>query len=67
MSGGVTVRWGFLDRDRAASLEPVLSPDERARAQRFRFRRDRARFVSARGLCAGSSVSNSGWIRGGWS
>jgi 4'-phosphopantetheinyl transferase len=45
-----TVHWGDLDRSDSGSFEGLLSPDERSRAESFRFQRDRSRFVSARGL-----------------
>jgi len=38
-----------LPAARLQSLEGILSADERVRAERFLFRRDRARFVAARG------------------
>lgn len=38
-----------VDADRLEHLARVLSPDERERAGRFRFQRDRDRFISGRG------------------
>jgi len=39
-----------LDEEKAAPLEQTLSNDERARAERFRFERDKKHFIVARGL-----------------
>jgi 4'-phosphopantetheinyl transferase len=48
----IRVWWTDLDRPECetASLATILSADERARADRFRFDRDRQRFTVARGL-----------------
>ena len=40
----------FLDSEDARRLEKVLTEDERARASRFVFPRDRDRFISGRGI-----------------
>jgi 4'-phosphopantetheinyl transferase len=48
--GDVHVWLAALDSLRAWKLHGHLSPDEVARADRFRFPRDRQRFVAARGL-----------------
>ena len=50
--GEVHVWWAALDLDtqRVAHLADSLSPDERARAERFHFDRDRVRFIAARGV-----------------
>lgn len=45
-----TVRWARLQGAGAGEFEPVLSPDERARSERFRFSADRERYVITRGL-----------------
>lgn len=50
MSALATVHWGRLDGCYVASLEPLLSADERRRAESFRFKRARDRFVTARGF-----------------
>jgi len=44
--------WGWLDQasDTVAALHTVLASDEAARAQRFRFDRDRNRYIVGRGL-----------------
>lgn len=50
--GNVHVWCAALDEPAVppGSLEPLLSDDERRRAQRLRFPRDRHRFIAARGL-----------------
>ncbi|MDX6607497.1 MAG: 4-phosphopantetheinyl transferase [Solirubrobacterales bacterium] len=50
MSGEATVWWAELDDFAPDSFADVLCADERRRAASFRFPRDRARFVAARGL-----------------
>lgn len=42
--------WGLDLANEADALEPLLSEDEIARADRFRFARDRRRYVTGRGL-----------------
>lgn len=50
MSGDEVHLWRVpLVESRAAELQDILSPDERARADRFHFERDRRRFIIARG------------------
>lgn len=39
-----------LGEEKAAPLEPFLSPDEQARVKRFRFERDKKQFIVGRGL-----------------
>lgn len=48
--GEASVRWARLEGAGAGRFEAALSPDERARAAKFRFDADRDRFVIARGL-----------------
>ena len=48
--GEATVRWALLEGASAGEFEALLSPDERARAAKFRFAPDRERYVIARGL-----------------
>lgn len=53
MSGGETHVWAFdvdVTPPHLAELERLLAEDEVARADRFRFAQDRARFVAARGM-----------------
>jgi 4'-phosphopantetheinyl transferase len=52
------------DRARLAALEEHLSPVERARADRFRRRADRERFVAARGLLRELLASRTGTAPG---
>jgi 4'-phosphopantetheinyl transferase len=51
--GEVHVLLAALDTLPAGALTARLSPEERARAERFHFARDRQRFVGARGLLRG--------------
>jgi 4'-phosphopantetheinyl transferase len=51
--GEVHVWAACLDEPREGALQRLLSPDEQARATRFRFPRDRRRFVVGRGLLRG--------------
>jgi 4'-phosphopantetheinyl transferase len=50
--GEVHVWRAFLDipQPQIQAIEQILADDERARAQRFRFARDRTHFIAARGL-----------------
>jgi 4'-phosphopantetheinyl transferase len=50
-AGEIRVFWFDIELqpERIAELEALLSPAERARADRFHFARDRARFIGARG------------------
>lgn len=50
ISAEATIWWLRLDDVAAPQAEAVLSPDERDRATRFRFERDRRLFVTARGV-----------------
>lgn len=52
LGDGIHVWHAALDRDEAAmgQLAATLSPDEKARAERFRFAKDRNHFTVARGL-----------------
>lgn len=43
--------WHFqLDQDNLAEFEPIISADEQKRANRFRFEKDRNRFIVGRGI-----------------
>src|ERR1700720_3465290 len=50
--GEVHVWRAFLDlpQPQIQALEQILADDERTRAQRFRFSKDRTHFIAARGL-----------------
>src|SRR5262245_4130720 len=52
LSDDVHIWRAFLDRSgpEIASLERVLSADERARARDYHFDRDRCRYIAGRGL-----------------
>ena len=49
-SGEAQVWLARLDEGKAAGMEEILSDDERARAERFRFQRQKKQFVVARGF-----------------
>ncbi len=49
-SDEVQVWLARLDEEKAAGLEKILSDDERARAERFRFQRQKKQFIVARGF-----------------
>ena len=52
LGNGIHVWQAALDRNApsAAQIESLLSPDEKARAARFRFEKDRSRYIVGRGV-----------------
>jgi 4'-phosphopantetheinyl transferase len=52
LPGGVHIWWASLDQlgSRLRKFEQVLTSDEKARAERFRFEQDRNRFIAAHGI-----------------
>ena len=49
-SGEAQVWLARLDEGKAAGMEEILSDDERARAERFRFQRQKKQYIAARGF-----------------